>query len=59
MNPMYHPSYPALRHQELIDQSEELRRRSTIRRLARAARMTRRAESLSRRASEIVDLTHQ
>lgn len=59
MNAMYHPSYPALRHQELIEESENLRRRSVVRRLNRAARMTRRAQSLTRRAAEIVELTHQ
>lgn len=59
MNPMYHPSYPALRHQELIQQSADLRSQTAVRRLARAARLSRRAESLSRRAAEIVETTHQ
>ena len=59
MNPMYHPSYPAMRHRELIQQSEDLRHQTAFRRLARAARLTRRAESLNRRAAEIVETTHQ
>lgn len=59
MNPMYHPSYPGLRHKELIEQSEADRHLRSARRLARAARLTRRAESLNRRAAEIVETTHQ
>ncbi len=59
MNPMYHPSYPAMRHHELIQQSADLRHQTAVRRLARAARLSRRAESLSRRAAEIVEATHQ
>jgi len=59
MNPMYHPSYPSLRHQELLEESENLRHQTAARRFARAARLTRRAESLRRRAAEIVETTHQ
>jgi len=58
MNPMCHPSYPALRHLELLQQSDDLRRRRSVRRLAKAARLTRRAESLRRQAAAIVEATH-
>ncbi len=59
VNPMHHPSFPAIRHHELIQQSEDLRHQTAFRRLARAARLSRRAESLNRRAAEIVETTHQ
>ena len=58
MNPMSHHSYAALRHQELIAECSELRRRSTLRRLAKAARLNRRADDLNRRAVDLVERTH-
>ena len=58
MNPLSHPSYARLHHQELIARSEELRRLGTLRRLAKAARLSRRAAELNRRAVELVETTH-
>ena len=58
MNPMSHHTYAGLRHQELIAEGAERRRRSALRRLGKAARMERRAAELTRKAAELVERTH-
>ncbi len=59
MNSMYNPAFLSLRHRELIAESEQQRRRSAVRRVAKAARLNRRAEQLTRRAAELVERTHE
>jgi len=59
MNPIHHPRYPSLRHQELLAESAEIRRRAAWMRLRRAARLDRRSPDRRRRAIEIVEQTHQ
>jgi hypothetical protein len=48
-----------LRHQELLAESAEIRRRAAWMRLRRAARLDRRSDDRRRRAIEIVEQTHQ
>ena len=58
MNPLYHADYANLRHQELLSEGVQLRRRSALRHLAKTARLGRRADALTRRAAEHVERNH-
>jgi hypothetical protein len=59
MHTSFHDCLPAERHAELLRESERYRRFAVVRRQARAARLTRRADALRRRATALVEHSHQ